>query len=325
MEWINNTMSKLVLVFGALVLSLLASTTTVEATVYSGSFDPAVPVSWSQGSAPYSGNSFAYCSEGTFGPCSCGIHSLATILLKTEYWDAGKIATDAYALSQEFGIGSNYSGTPSYNWPKVEGATNGHLKFEADYWGSSTADSHNYIREQYNKGNFMILSVKTNGVGHLVAVDYVEDDGDIVIVDSAIRAKYLTQMDGGYVRNVTVYSVDGLDARDAAHFWKGDTIGKVGREAEIKELQEELELLKSELEPEDSTESVSQILELINSLEQTKVSETELKIAETNELIDERIKELNKDTINPNDVDERDDVSTEDKVDKLDTTNEVNN
>lgn len=211
-------------------------------------FDANRPVTWNQGSAPYSGNSFAYCSEGTFGPCACGIHSIAYLLLKTEYWEMGKIPTDAYALSQQYNIGSNYKGTPSYNWSKITEATNGKVKYVGDHWPQNNSTAHEIIREEYVKGNFMILSVKVGGTGHLIAVDYVDADGNIVILDSAINAKYLTQMDGnGYVRDIKVFSSDEVKSFEAAKYWEGDAVGQAGRNREINALKEELALLELEM------------------------------------------------------------------------------
>lgn len=234
-----------VLIGGLLALGLPVSSVSANV-VYSGGFDPASPVSWAQGSAPYSNVGFRYCSEGTFGPCSCGMHTLAVLLLKSEYWDAGKLATDAYLLSESNGIGSNYNGIPAYNWSKVEGATGGYLKYEGAYWPSSREDAKSILRQIYANGQYAVISVTINGVGHLVALDYVEDDGDVVIVDSAIRAKYLDQMDGGGVHYIQAFS-SAIPSNQAAHFWQGDKIGKYSYNTVMNALQTEANQIESEL------------------------------------------------------------------------------
>lgn len=243
-------------------------------------FDANRPVTWNQGTAPYAGNSFAYCSEGTFGPCSCGIHSIAYVLLKSEYWEMGKLPTDAYALSQEFGIGSNYQGIPSYNWERVTSATDGYVTHVRSHWVQNNTTSHDLIRQEYAKGNYMVLSVKVGGTGHLIAVDYVDEEGNIVILDSAINAKYLTQMDGnGWVRDIQVFSVDEIPANEAAKYWDGDAVGKVGREREIKELNEQLKVLEGDLKAAEeqkqqqeakSVEAKTNLLGVIDSLKEQK-------------------------------------------------------
>lgn len=257
-------------------------------TAHAMTFDANRPVTWNQGTAPYAGNSFAYCSEGTFGPCSCGVHSLAYVLLKSEYWEMGKLPTDAYALSQEFGIGSNYQGTPSYDWERVTKATGGYVTHVRSHWTQNNTTSHDLIRQEYAKGNYMILSVKVGGTGHLIAVDYVDDEGNIVILDSAINAKYLTQMDGnGWVRDIQVFSVDDLPANEAAKYWEGDAVGKVGREREIKELNEQLKVLEDDLKAAEkkkeqqeakSEEAKSNLLEVIDSIKEQKETEIQQEI-----------------------------------------------
>lgn len=252
-------------------------------------FDANRPVTWNQGSAPYAGNSFAYCSEGTFGPCACGVHSIAYVLLKSEYWEMGKLPTDAYALSQEYNIGSNYKGIPSYNWSKITEATNGKVKYVGDHWPQNNSTAHEIIRDEYVKGNFMILSVKVGGVGHLIAVDYVDEDGNIVILDSAINAKYLTQMDGnGYVRDIKVFSSDEVKSFEAAKYWEGDAVGQVGRTRELNALKEELALLelemkqaeielqKEKVEQEAKSEAAKEsVLELVSTLKEEREVEAD--------------------------------------------------
>lgn len=249
-------------------------------TVLATNYDANRPVTWNQMSAPYSNQSFAYCGEGMFGPCSCGVHSLATLLLKTEYWERGKTAVDAYQFSQEHKIGSNYQGIPSYHWPGVTKATNKNVTHIRSHWPQNSTTSHDIIREEYEKGNFMLLSVEVGGGGHLIAVDYVDEDGNIVIIDSAINAKYLTQMDNnGYVRDIQVFESDTIKATEAAKFWEGEEVGKVKRERELQELKQELaDLQKLKEEEEQAKQEKEVILKGIQSHSQKK--ETNIHIPE---------------------------------------------
>ena len=236
------------------LLALIMSGQVSTQTVLASSYDANRPVTWNQGTAPYRNQSFTYCSEGVFGPCACGVHALATILLKTEYWERGMTAEDAYAFSQEHQIGSNYQGIPAYNWEKVTQATRNTVTHTRNHWTQNNTTAHDIIRDEYAKGNFMILSVVTGGVGHLIAVDYVDEEGNIVIIDSAINAKYLTQMDNnGYVRDIQVFESATIKATEAAKFWEGEEVGKVKRGREIDALKQELNDLKELQKQEEAT------------------------------------------------------------------------
>lgn len=266
--------SKIVGVLLALTIMGQLPTQTVLATNY----DANRPVTWNQGTAPYRNQSFTYCSEGVFGPCSCGVHSLATLLLKTEYWERGQTAVDAYQFSQEHKIGSNYQGIPSYHWPGVTKATNNKVTHIRSHWPQNSSTSHDIIRDEYAKGNFMILSVVTGGVGHLIAVDYVDEEGNIVIIDSAINAKYLTQMDNnGYVRDIQVFESDTIKATEAAKFWEGEEVGKVKREREIDALKQELNVLKElQKEEEQAKKAKEAIMQEIQSHSQKEETSTHI-------------------------------------------------
>lgn len=212
----------LLFIFNVTVPSVVQAVDYGEA--YSGDFDKNNPITWLQGAPPYNGEYFEYCSEGTFGPCACGVHTIAFLLLKTGFWSSGKDAMDGYKFSQEHGIGSNYGGTPAYNWPGITSATGGKVKHIENAWFENATSSHDYIKEQYEKGNFMTLSVTMGGTGHLIAVDYIDSNGDIVILDSGRRYKYLKAMDGnGWVRDVNTYSSTNHDAKAAPKFWDGES------------------------------------------------------------------------------------------------------
>lgn len=220
---------KKALILLTLSLVMVGQGTTVRAVdlseVYVGDYDVNKPISWAQSAPPYSQEYFEWC-DGTFGGCACGVHTLAYLFIKTGYWSMGKDAMDAYKLTKEKGVGRNHemSGMPSYDFHLMTSITDGKVKYlENAEFGNATS-SHDYIREQYKKGHFMTLSVEVSGTGHLIAIDYVDDEGNIVILDSAIRAKYLNAMDrGGWVRNVHTYKVDGLKAQDAPKFWEGES------------------------------------------------------------------------------------------------------
>lgn len=252
--------------------------------VYNGNFDVTSPISWKQGSAPYANQSFRYCYEGTFGACSCGLHTITNILLKSEYWKVGKLATDAYVLSEDNGIGSSYDGIPSYDWAKLETATDGYLKYEGSYWPKSRDEAKDILKELYNKGQYAAISVTLGGSGHLVALDYVEEDGDVVIIDSGIRAKYLDQMDGGQVWYIQAFSSP-INSRDAAHFWEGDRIGHASYTKEMKKLSDEVEKLEEELKKDEVAKDIKG-KELLQAKDKINT------IIKNKENVDERIKNL---------------------------------
>lgn len=259
----------------------LGLTPKASADVFVGEFNPVSPLSWQQGNAPYSNYAFAYCGEGSMGYCSCGIHSMAYLLLKSEYWDAGATAVEAYQFSLANNIGSSWNGIPSYNWAQFAAATNGHLVYEGTYWPSNMQDAHNFIRQQYANGKFMILSVTYGGSGHLIAVDYVDEQGNIIILDSAIRAKYLTQMDGGGVRDIKVFSSPYINSIEASHFWEGDAIGVSKNKRELQALYKELDDLQKDQGPSksdiqvQSQQTSNEILNLVKNVADQKESQVE--------------------------------------------------
>lgn len=260
-----------------IILALGANTLTVSAgsmTLYNGEdYNKNNPLSWNQYHAPYSDDYFSF-SGSTFGYASCGVHSLAYLFLKTEFKDAGFNAEDAYKFAKDHGIGSNYKGIPAYHFPNITKATNGYIKHIDSIWPPNTKEAHDIIRREYEKGNFMLLSVKASAIGtHIVGVDYVQDDGQIVILDSAYQAKYITDMfDNGYVRNIEVFKVEGLDAKDAPKFWKGEKPGKIKREKELRELEKELIELVG---PEKAKETLDELKEESEEVKTEEVDKEE--------------------------------------------------
>lgn len=212
----------LLFIFNVTVPSVVRAVDYNEA--YSGDFDKNNPLTWLQSAPPYNGEYFAYCDEATFGWCACGVHTIAYLFLKTGFWSSGKDAMDSYKFTQEKGIGHNADGIPQYDWPSMGTATGGTVKHIEQAWFENATSSHDYIKEQYEKGNFMTMSVQMSGTGHLIAVDYVDSNGDIVILDSGRRFKYLKAMDnGGWVRDVNTYSSTKHDAKAAPKFWDGES------------------------------------------------------------------------------------------------------
>lgn len=249
-----------------MILSLLIVSSSISpamaATVYQGGFDPLRPESWLQGGAPYSNNQFAYCSEGTFGPCSCGIHTLAYLLLKSEYWTDGKLATDAYNFSIQNNFGSNYHGGPAYRWSDLDSMTGNYLTYEGAYYINSYEEASALIRQEYARGNYVVISLAGNG-GHLIMTDYVDEQGNIVVLDSGWRYKYLDDFRGMYsLQYLQVFSSP-VDARQSAHFWRGERIGKVKHTNELNALKSEFAELERELQQEQKSENGTEVIDSV--------------------------------------------------------------
>lgn len=66
----------------------------------------------------------------------------------------------------------------------------------------------------------MVMSGTWNGWSHLTSVDFVDSGGDVHILDSGWRYRYIESMDSAYY--VMKFKVDGLDIKDAPKFWDGE-------------------------------------------------------------------------------------------------------
>lgn len=186
---------------------------------YPGEWDAHSPISWKQGEGPFARDYFEF-SGTDFADASCGMHSFAVILLKSGYVRSGFTAKDAYGLALDYGMGSNYYGMPAYNWERVTEATGGYLEHVATVREGNLYEE---IREAYRRGEYVIISTSINGVGHLVALDYVDKDGNIVIIDSAIRANSLDQM--GAVHYIVRFKAD-RPSHKAPRYWMGEMDAK---------------------------------------------------------------------------------------------------
>lgn len=250
MRGVSRRFKQLALLF-LVVLQIIIPISEVQAS--NPPFNANQPTTWYQSAedTPYYNSDFEYCMDRRYGPCSCGVHAIAVINLKSGYWGKGKIASDGYQFAKEGGIlnicitnGTNkclkdsdsydidnlpagYKYGPTYDLSKYGSATNNYIKHVADIrpddgYHFTSEEAHRIVKQEYEKGHFMYLGVDLNGPnsGHAVVVDYVEDDGKVVIVDSGGRNKYLTDMYGVY--NIRTLKVDGLKAYDAPKFWMGD-------------------------------------------------------------------------------------------------------
>lgn len=191
------------------------------------------PISWIQRNDHYGHLTFTIGGDGdNFGGASCGIHSLAFMFAKAGYtpdhWTSSRSGKkykefDWPALAaHEFAMDSNYGWNYSYQstGAAITEATKGKIKFvSTDYYDSVEAQKQGII-DAWNQGYFMINSGTWNGWSHITSVDFVDSGGDVHILDSGWRYRYIESMDSAYY--VMKFKVDGLDIKDAPKFWDGE-------------------------------------------------------------------------------------------------------
>lgn len=186
-------------------------------------YDPFNPTTWRQGNAPYSNEYFAY-SGTTFGDASCGIHTLATLFLKTGYAIEGFNAVDAYNWALSNGFGENMNGMPAYAWSSLEEKTGGYLENVGYYDESDGSNAHDWIRNEYAKGNFVVIGTNLGNVPHVIMLDYVDEAGNIMTLDSGAGYQNLNQQDGGHVRYAFSFKVVGIPSYNSPKLWAGESL-----------------------------------------------------------------------------------------------------
>lgn len=211
----------------------IATTSRVEAkdlvgAKYTGSYSVDDPLSWNQCNHSYSNDVYPVWGE-TYCQSSCGAHSLTWVLLKSGIWDMSKSPKDAFTFFSKNGWASQGSG--GYNSMGVGAPVKENGKtIEAVKYMSGGMDSFKpWARDMYDSGYYVIMNVP----GHLIAMDYVDADGDIVILDSADLCQYIECAVARWGNSITAwaYEVSGSKANDASavNFWDGDTVtGRAG-------------------------------------------------------------------------------------------------
>lgn len=211
----------------------IVTTSRVEAkdlvgTKYTGSYSVDDPLSWNQCHHSYSNDVYPVWGE-SYCKSSCGAHSLTWVLLKSGVWDMSKSPKDAFTFFNKNGWASQGSG--GYNSMGVGApVTENGKTIEAVKYMSGNMDSFKtWARDMYDSGYYVIMNVP----GHLIAMDYVDSDGDIVILDSADLCQYIECAVARWGNSITAwaYEVSGSKANDASsiNFWDGDTVtGRAG-------------------------------------------------------------------------------------------------
>lgn len=195
---------------------------------YTGSYSVDDPLSWNQCRHSYSNDVYPVWGE-TYCASSCGAHSLTWVLLKSGVWDMSKSPKDAFTFFSKNGWASQGSG--GYNSMGIGAPVkeNGKTIEAVKYMSGSMASFKTWARDMYNSGYYVIMNVP----GHLIAMDYVDSDGDIVILDSADLCQYIECAVARWGNSITAwaYEVSGSKANDASsiNFWDGDTVtGRAG-------------------------------------------------------------------------------------------------
>lgn len=194
---------------------------------------PDNPASWSQDNEHYGHLTFTLGGDGdSFGGASCGIHSLASMFAKAGYtptnWtssSSGKKYTDfkwpavaahEWAMDNNYGWNYKYSGSG----PAITAGTNGKITHVATQFYDSVPAMKTGLIDGWNKGYFALVSGWWNGISHITSFDFVDTAGDVHIIDSGWKFKYLESMSTAHY--VMYFEVDGIDVKDAPKFGEGD-------------------------------------------------------------------------------------------------------
>lgn len=188
---------------------------------YTGQYDVNDPLSWNQCNHSYSNDTYPVWGE-TYCQSSCGAHALTWMFLKSGVWDMTKAPKDAFTFFSKNGWASQGSG--GYNSmglgaPVVE---NGKTVKAVKYMSGDMATFKTWAKDMYNQGYYMMVNVP----GHLIGVDYVDEDGDVVILDSADLCKYIECAVQRWGNSITAwaYEIEGskINGPGAINFWDGD-------------------------------------------------------------------------------------------------------
>lgn len=193
---------------------------------YSGSYNPDIPASWNQCNHSYSGDVYPVWGE-TYCQSSCGAHSLTWMLLKSGVWGADKTVKDAWTFFKKNGWASEGSGGYTSMGVGAPVTENGKkIEVMDTISGAGLSGIKGWLREMYDKNYFVILNVP----GHMIGFDYIDEDGDPVMLDSAELCKYLECIGNRWGHSYTAwaYKIEGSEAmgKGGASIWDGDALGK---------------------------------------------------------------------------------------------------
>lgn len=195
---------------------------------YTGSYDVNNPLTWNQCSHAYSNDTYPVWGE-SYCASSCGAHSLTWMFLKSGVWDMSKSPKDAFTFFNKNGWASKGSG--GYNSMGIGAPVteNGKTVKAVKYVSGDMATFKTWAKDMYNQGYYMIVNVP----GHLIGVDYVDEDGDVVVLDSADLCKYIECAVERWGNSITAwaYEIEGSksNASSSINFWTGGKVtGKAG-------------------------------------------------------------------------------------------------
>lgn len=202
---------------------------------YQGEMVKDNPATWIQSNDFYGSQTFTLGGDGdSFAGASCGIHSLAAMFAKMGYtpanWDGKSyngfdwpaLAAHEWAMDHSYGWNYGYSGSGNV----IEANSGGKIKHIATTYYNSLAEQEQGIKDGWAKGYFMINSGFWNGISHITSIDYVDTDGNVVIIDSGWRYKYYDSMTTPHY--VMFYEYEGQSIQDAPRFWDGEAMTTSG-------------------------------------------------------------------------------------------------
>lgn len=207
----------------SLSLSLQVSAVDLYNDTYTGESKLEDPLSWNQCQQPFSNDIYPVWGE-TYCQSSCGAHSLTWVMMKSKVWGKDKTPKDAWEFFSRNGWAS--PGSAGYGIMGGPGEEGGHTFTNKGTVSSSDIGTvKSFLVDTYNQGYYAIINVP----GHLIAMDYVDSEGNVLVLDSAgTRCKYLecamTKWAGGptLAWAIEISGAPKSNASDAIRFWDGD-------------------------------------------------------------------------------------------------------
>lgn len=170
-----------------------------------GNDKPANPLAWRQargdvacptaiGTTPAKGLTQIYGADATYGAVGCTYFATCYFLIRVGIWspkDDGTIMDWINKIVTE----NNWSGYAPLGkeltgiYPKVECVAEGQVVGTYEQMKVKA-------KEAFDRGNFLVLCANCDFAGHAIYVDYIDENGDIVIIDSSMPQIRFTDPSG---------------------------------------------------------------------------------------------------------------------------------
>lgn len=186
------------------------------------------PLSWDQCNWPYSAEPYppwALIDGDTWCGSACGAHALTWVVLKAGLLKQGEGPMDLWKGVENDGDWSGwlYPGSGGIMFSGSTKVRGKEVKLVDQYSGGFN-DAREFVVSRYNKGYYVVI----NPEGHYGALDYVNSDGNVLVLDSAgHRCKYYECLASKWGSTIHIYALEiegapKANASNAIRLWDGD-------------------------------------------------------------------------------------------------------